>query len=247
MDLLRQLYAAEQFVAETRSPIWIGHVGTEYVLQVFVPNPVFFLQIAIILALQMIAGCLLSTIMYYGIVVPRRLSSSTVQAALIGYGLVIPFSAWLPFYMVDILDIRSIAFRLGFCSLPMTVTLRCLHAMHGDLNRKKRVRKVDSTDSDMSPPPTQYTLWEYVVSVAFIVSPRLDSNGDITPLTAPLLRELIMEHIKGLGTFALVFNLFHHVDFAPLPTFVNPQDTIVAFDLGVIYNTFLQAGKCNAE
>ena len=82
----------------------------------------------------MLIGCFLGFIVYYSIVIPRHnQDSSSVSLStilLIGYGIVIPIALSVPFQIMDYLDVRNGSFRMGLCSIAMTVTLGCLEAMH---------------------------------------------------------------------------------------------------------------------
>lgn len=70
-------------------------------------------------------------VLYYGIVRNQKRRTTSTQGVLVGYGLVIPLSLWIPFQVINWLDIRNVGYRLGFGPLPLTVTLCSLEAMHG--------------------------------------------------------------------------------------------------------------------
>jgi hypothetical protein len=178
----------------------------------------------------MLVGCLLAAIMYFGIVRQgAKPCAGSTQGFLIGYGIVIPLSLWLPFHMVDWLDIRNVGFRLGFCSLPMTVTLRCLEAMYGF---------IPSNSSQQQSP-----LWNYAVSVGFILRPMLDKKTGLTiPLNRKLFVQILQRHLFWMGAFGIVFHATWPSGFYPFPTAVVAHKTVICFDLGHLYNTFVQAG-----
>lgn len=188
------------------------------------------------LSFQMLVGCLLAAIIYFGILRCQGAEPCTgsTQGFLIGYGIVIPLSLWLPFIMVDWLDIRNVGIRLGFCSLPMTVTLRCLEAMYGF---------VPSNDSSSQ---QQSSLWNYAVSVGFILRPMLDKKtGQMIPLNRKLFMETLQRHLFWMGAFGLAFHATRPSGFYPFPTAVVAHKTVIYFELGHLYNTFVQAGTYN--
>jgi hypothetical protein len=175
----------------------------------------------------MVVGCLLGVIMYYGIIRQNaEKGEGSSQGFLIGYGMVIPISLWLPFQLVDLLDIRSVGFRLGGASMPMTITLRCLEAMHG-----------------FAPPTSRQSPWEYAVSVGLILRPMYDENRRTIPLTREIFLDKLHRHGVWLVIFAVLFHATYPSGFYPFPTSVKANEVLLSFELGHLYNTFVQAGK----
>lgn len=166
--------------------------------------------------------------MYYGVIRPKTKSSTdeSSQGLLLGYGFVIPIAFWFPFQLIEWLDIRNIGFRLGCASLPMTVTLRCLEAIHGDLSQANT-----------------HSLWDYVVSVGFILRPKFDKAGQTIPITGSTFGQQILKHFAWLGFFALMFHAVSPSGFYPFATTVRTTNVWVSFEVGHLYNTFVQAGK----
>jgi hypothetical protein len=169
--------------------------------------------------------------MYYGIVIQNtKASAGSSQGYLVGYGLVIPLALWLPFQAIDWLDIRNVGFRLGCGSLPMTVTLRCLEAMHG-----------------VVAPAAKQSLRDYVVSVGFILRPMFDRRGQTIPLTRKIFVQTMLKHFVWLGIFTLLFHVAWPSGFYPFATAVEANDVLVSFEVGHLYNTFVQAGKLSSN
>jgi len=187
------------------------------------------------------AGCMFGAIIYYGIICQtknihskdklKKDQTSEFHAAklLVGYGIVIPLALWLPFWAIDTLDIQNIGCRLGFVSLPMTISLRCLEAMHGFV----------------TPIETQ-SLWDYCISVGFILRPRVNNKtGKWVPFSFVRLLCIVKTHYVWMISFAVVYHAVMATDFYPFPTNVEANQVLVSFDVGHLYNTFVQAVMMN--
>lgn len=171
-------------------------------------------------------------LIYYTMVANQKQSKGqpTTQALLVGYGFVIPFSFWLPFYIIDTLDMRNGVFRLAFCCIPMTITLRCLEAMYGFL-----------------PSLHQGSLWNYLLSIGFVVRPTYDANGQTKPITIASFLYLVWNFVRHLSIFTFMYNIFSPTAFGvfPFETSVVANEVWLSFDLPHIYNTFIQATMMN--
>lgn len=236
--------------------------------EILAPNPMFSVMIVWILFLQMVIGSLLAVIIYYGIIIPasqrkfdkytndscRRPQQSTSTSTsttsfttglLFGYGVIVPFTLGLPLWVVDQCNIRNVGFRLGWCSLPLTLTLRCLEAMHGTL-----------------PPHRTTSLWAYVRSTGFILQPKYvlssvkkeessggdnddDDDGDVYTVLPMTLKEgfrILREYGFWLLTYTAVYHCLSPFDFSP---FATPGDPAMQpwfyWDLPHLYDTYLQA------
>lgn len=74
------------------------------------------------LLIQLAVSILLAVIMYYGIIQQK----SSANRILVGWGIVLPFTAVFPFWLVELLEVRHVAVRMGMITVPMISTLRCL-------------------------------------------------------------------------------------------------------------------------
>ena len=81
--------------------------------------------------------------------------STTTLSLLIGYGIIIPISIYFPFYIIELLDIRSKSLRLGLCCIPMTITMSVLEALYGFVPKQAKT-----------------SLFEYLCNIAFVVRPK---------------------------------------------------------------------------
>lgn len=126
----------------------------DILIQLLMPSIAFMIQVIWIVFLCIILGCILSTILYYGVIVPGRrdedessfqaqsavsseasikshctatATTTTSQGLLVGFGVVIPLTLLIPFYAISDFDIRNVGFRLAWVSLPMTMILVEIH------------------------------------------------------------------------------------------------------------------------
>lgn len=223
MDSLRRLFE-DQLINDVRIPSFSIHVAS-FQVDFLAPNPLFFGHIITILSLQMFVACFLSAIMYYGIVLgSSKEGVKSISGYLIGYGLVIPTSLLLPFWLIDILDLRNVGYRMGLVCLPMTVTLRCLESMYGFVEE-----------------PARKSLFEYIAGSAFIVKPFRDQNQNLVPLTLEVVQRELRYHATALVSFAILFHIFEPFQWYPFPSEVQANQVWVSFDIGNLYNTFVQA------
>ena len=174
--------------------------------------------------------CLLSVVMYCGIVRNKKPWTTSTQGVLVGYGLIIPLSLWLPFRVINWLDIRNVGYRLAFGCLPLTTTLCCLEAMHGCV-----------------PPPATESLSSYIVHTGFILRPKYDDKGRLVKSTMESISTTNKMHFVGLAIFALLFHLAEPFDFSPFPSTRPSNEIFVTLELGQMYNTFIQARKLNCR
>jgi hypothetical protein len=167
--------------------------------------------------------------MYCGIVRNQKPRTTSTQGVLVGYGLVIPLSLWIPFQVINWLDIRNVGFRLGFGTLPLTTTLCCLEAMHGFV-----------------PPSATESLSSYILHAGFILRPKYDDKGRLVKSTMESISTTNKMHFVGLAIFALLFHLAEPFDFFPFPSSRPSNEIFVTLELGQMYNTFTQARELNS-
>jgi hypothetical protein len=228
MNALQQLFR-DQLMDDDRIPAFAFTLFNHHV-DFLAPNPLFFVQIMTILTLQILAGCCLSVVMYYGIVlVSSKDDRNRLPGYLVGYGLIIPASLMLPFWLLETLDLRNVGYRMGLVCLPLTVTLRCLESMYGFVGEHERS-----------------SLWQYVAGSAFIAKPCRDHDQRLVPLSMRTFTMDFQYHVKWLLCVALLFHVFAPYQWCPFPSSVPADQVWVSFDVGHLYNTFLQAFLINA-
>lgn len=130
MDFIMNTLFANKFEVDEREPQFffsIPNVGT-FGLTSF--DPMFWLESFALLMLQSVIN-ILAAIVIYTFIVKQRGSTS---AYLIGYGIVCPLLVYIPFRIIEALDLRNIAFMLcASGATPSLLFFRCLEAMHGTL------------------------------------------------------------------------------------------------------------------
>jgi hypothetical protein len=257
LDLLKRTFA-NKYIDDDRLPIVSLSVLNRDV-EILAPSVSFSLLIIWILFLQMMTGALMATVIYYWIL-PDTTNSSTPQLSkdrssfsssssslssfsskhraitmtstqgfIIGFGIIIPIALALPFALVDYCDIRNSGFRLALVSLPMTVTLRVIEAVFGFVPGMRR-----------------QTLWEYVMYVSFIMQPKYDRHTVKTvAATAQTTLATLKAYMFWLSIFTIIYHSLSPIGFTPFSKVTGIDhdwdDRIVQWDLGHIYNTFVQA------
>ena len=104
MDFLKRFFE-ENFNIDNREPIYtfgIPYIDGEFSL--FAPNVEPWKQLLFFNFLQSVIQMFFAGFIYE-LIVKRR---GTVVSYMIGWGFVIPTSLWLPFYLLDVLDIRYV-------------------------------------------------------------------------------------------------------------------------------------------
>ena len=158
-----------------------------------------------------------------------------MEGFLLGYGFVIPLALWISIPLIEWLDIRNVTYRLACGSVPITMTLKCLEAMYG-----------------FTPYQATQTLGDYLLYVGFILRPKYDRTTNL-PLrrTWSSLFQTLQRHFLGLFMFSILYQMMDPYDFFPFspPLAVsNLLDNtrnynLVTFQVGQLYNTFLQASE----
>ncbi|KAG7369048.1 membrane bound O-acyl transferase family protein [Nitzschia inconspicua] len=118
----------EKMIVDDRTPVWRGQLPLltgEF--ELYVPNAEGWKQLAIFVVLQSIIQVTFAAIIYIGIVQKR----GTTSSYLIGWGLIMPISLYVPFYLLDLLDIRNKVMTLSATTVMTVVFFRCVEAMYG--------------------------------------------------------------------------------------------------------------------
>lgn len=127
VQFLQSLFE-DDLIVDDRSPVWTGQLplltGT-YAL--YAPNPEGWKQLAIFVVLQSIIQMAFAAIIYQLIVQKR----GSLQSYLIGWGVILPIAVYIPFYLLDLLDIRSKVITLSATTVMTVVFFRCIEAMYG--------------------------------------------------------------------------------------------------------------------
>jgi hypothetical protein len=225
-----------------REPISL-QLNDGWKIQILLPSVPFMLQVIWIVFLQMVVGCVLSTILYYWVMVPVKDRSDqmtttsptqkcTTQGFLVGLGVVIPLTLLIPYMIINEFDIRNLGFRLAWVSLPMTMILRTFQAMLAFV-----------------PPEQSQSWWAYTRHTGFVLQPRYSTEGKTSTVTLFSVVRILSQYLYWLFWMALAYHFFLSTNFCPLTRMVNSDDVdttrIVHWDLPHLYDTFLQACMMN--
>jgi len=127
MEFLTGLFE-DKILTDTRNPIQTFSLpGHDEEFGLFAPDAEIWKQLIYYVALQIPIQCAFAAIIYIFIVKNRK----TTQAYLIGWGLIIPLSCILPFYILEFLDIRNKVVKLAGGNLMSIVAFKCIEAMFG--------------------------------------------------------------------------------------------------------------------
>lgn len=108
-----------------------GHLGlfqfasTRYTI--LLPNPFFWLQLSVLIGIQSITSVAMATVIYYGIIQRRR----STTALLLCWGVAIPFSVALPFYLIKEFHVCNRAVLVACAMTPTLLPFRALEALFG--------------------------------------------------------------------------------------------------------------------
>jgi len=126
-DFLKEIFQ-ENFIVDNREPIatfGIPYVDGRFALLGPCLGP--WKQLIVFSLVQSLIQILFACFIYK-LIVQRR---GTIESYLIGWGFVIPISLYIPYYLLDFLDIRNKAISLSSSCVMTSVFFRCLEAMYG--------------------------------------------------------------------------------------------------------------------
>jgi hypothetical protein len=217
----------------------------DWTIHILLPSVAFMLQVIWIVFLQMVLGCILSTILYFAVIVPiteeqsvkersdhsAATQTGTKQAFLVGFGVVIPLTLLIPYIAINEFDIRNLGFRLAWVSLPMTMILRTFEAIFA-----------------CAPPQHSHSWWEYIRHTGFILQPHYTKEGKASTVTLLSFVRIWSQYLIWLFCMSAAYHFFLSSNFCPLTRMVNSDldaTRIIYWDLPHLYDTFLQACMMN--
>jgi hypothetical protein len=118
----------DDVIVDNRNPIWRGEIPLltgQY--EMYMPNPEVWKQLVVFVVLQSIIQMSFAA-MIYQLVVQQR---GTVQSYLIGFGIILPVSSYIPFFLLETLDIRNKVITLSSTTVMTVIFFRCIEAMYG--------------------------------------------------------------------------------------------------------------------
>mmetsp|Transcript_1605 Transcript_1605/g.3326 ORF Transcript_1605/g.3326 Transcript_1605/m.3326 type:complete len:415 (+) Transcript_1605:83-1327(+) len=117
----------EKFIVDDREPVLTFKLPfSDSEWGVLAPRSGPWLQMALFVLIQAVFQSLFAAIIYRFIVHNRR----TASAYILGWGVCIPLSFYLPFALLEFLDIRNRVICLSASTLMTCVTFKCIEAMY---------------------------------------------------------------------------------------------------------------------
>ena len=159
------------------------------------------------------------------------LKRGTIGAYMLGWGVIIPLVLWLPFEIVESLDVRNRVLKMGATPLPLVVGFRSIEAMY-----------------DTSPPVVEATLANYVTyytaTIQHIWDPKTKQRVKVNSrqFVNNLLRVIYYYHLLSLSLSMLI-----HYNFTPFESSVVMDDFHLNMDIFKpvhLANAYFLAGTC---
>jgi len=221
---------AERSIVNDNAPIHLCNVGEYFAVQMLPPVVAAYIQIVVILLLQIAVSVILSIVMYYGILH----SQSRAMSCLIAFGVVIPVALVIPFCWIEWWDIRSRALRMGLVCLPSIMTFRCLECLFGFTPAWVLVGTKNASRSG--------SLWLYVQRNGFILWPKLDSSGNrLLPASLDSMWTEIKGYLLNLVIGAMAHSFMAPFNYAPFLSGQEATGIFVTYSIFQLGNNFLTA------
>ena len=156
--------------------------------------------------IQSLIQCAFAVIIYYGIVQRR----GTTEAYLLGWGIIIPLSLYLPFYLLEAWEMHNRVVNLGLSTVMSVIFFRCIEAMYGT-----------TSPSFVANNLSNYVAY-YSSIVPFVWDPTTKSRQSIPRSKLP---GLFLEIAGAFLGVSLLLSVLKHYDYRPFPSSV-PLDHI---------------------
>ena len=189
---IAQLFS-HKLTVEDRSPIHL--FGS---LAVLPPKLEFWVQLMVLLSMQMMISALFAVVVYK-FVVSR--SETEPASYLVGFGFVIPLALYVPFYLLQALDLQSRTLAMALICLPILVTLRCMEAMFRFV-----------------PPAAGKSLKNYVIYYSSTMETQFDEKQEAVKATTEDVVRRIFEFGGLFVVLSVLFSITSPYDFAPFAT-----------------------------
>ena len=125
-NLLQKAFE-QKFIVDDREPLATFSLPfSETKWQLLAPRIEPWLQMLLFVMIQAVIQSLFAATIYRFIVQNRR----TVSAYILGWGICIPLSIYLPFSLLEFLDIRNRVICLASSTLMTCVSFKCIEAMY---------------------------------------------------------------------------------------------------------------------
>ena len=150
--------------------------------------------------IQSVIQCIFAVFIWYAIVKRR----GTHEAYLIGWGIVVPISLYLPFYLLETFQSQNRVVNLAMSSVMTCLFFRVIEAMYGTspLYVTKSLANYVGYYSSLTP---------------YVWDPKTESRAKIS--TSRLLANLL-NVLGAFTTVSVVLSYLKHYDYRPFPSTV---------------------------
>jgi hypothetical protein len=155
--------------------------------------------------------CLLAAIIYKFIIGQR----GTVQAYLLGWGVIIPFVLAFPYWLLETFDMRNKIIKLATSTIFTTVGFRCIEAMY-----------------DCSPPVVESSLSNYLIYYTTPCPFDWDKKTQtVRKITKKEVIRMLIKFSLHLTMLSLVLSVLMHFNFQPFESNVKFNEWNLTWDL----------------
>jgi len=213
----------DDFIVDDREPFVTFQIASiEGEFSLFAPKAEPWKLLVLFNLLQTVIQIVFACVIYYGIVKRR----GTIGSYFIGWGFIIPISLYLPFYLVDTLDLRNKMLCLGSSTASSVIFFRCIEAMYGT--------SPDFVELSIS------NYCSYYGSLAtYVWNEKTKQRESITRMR---LSRSLMERLFNFAALSLVLSILSHYDFKPFEDTVDFTSRDISQDLlslGNLSNSYL--------
>mmetsp|Transcript_28540 Transcript_28540/g.47239 ORF Transcript_28540/g.47239 Transcript_28540/m.47239 type:complete len:419 (-) Transcript_28540:47-1303(-) len=217
----------EDKLADNREP-WIRGLEIPGVVEgsfsVYAPEPGPWIQLAVIFGAQTLLQCIFAAVIYLAIIQNRGKQFTYF----IGYGVIIPLICYLPFPILELLDIKSRVVRLALTTAPTIVGFRCMEAMHGT-----------------SPAVAETSLLHYVAYYTCLFDFYWDEKTKTRDkISASELGHSVYRIVCHFFLLSLIVSYLLYYDFKPFASAVELDQyhlTLELLEPGQLFNNYLYA------
>ena len=143
-------------------------------------------------------------------------SRGSIESFIVGFGFIIPLALYIPFYLLEELDIQNKALRLSLSTLPYVVFFRCMEAMF-------------KTPSNIV---VEVAMGNYVTYYTTLMTFDWSTKTlNRRRITAKELLSAIGILILAFVRISLLLSFMMHFDFAPFKSPVKLDDYHLSLDL----------------
>jgi hypothetical protein len=213
ISFLQNLFQ-EKYIVDDRSPLVtfsLPLVDNEKTFGLFVPTVEPWIQLSLFLIIQLLIQTIFAAVIY-SFIVQRR---GTVEAYLFGWGFVIPTSCYIPFVLLEVLDIQNKVITLSASTLMTCIVFRCVEAMY-----------------NTSPEVVESGLRNYVAycssPIPFLWDPKTKSRKKPT---LSRVSTILLEITFYFTCASLLLSILIYCDFRPIGPSVNFDQLKLSLDL----------------